>query len=146
VIDVSTLVGAVPRPASLPRRAFELIVDRYELFVSRMILDELTDVMLRPKFDRYVVRQDRAEFVQRLTREAVMIEIAQEIAACRDPDDDKYRSLAVSAEADVIVSSDADLLALDPFRGIRILSPRDFLDRSLRWDDVKPEIARRSEP
>jgi predicted nucleic acid-binding protein len=37
----------------------------------------------------------------------------------------------VSAEADVIVSSDADLLALDPFRRIRILSPRDFLDRRL---------------
>jgi predicted nucleic acid-binding protein len=37
------------------------------------------------------------------------------LAACRDPDDDKFLELAVNGNADVIVSGDADLLALDTF-------------------------------
>ena len=36
--------------------------------------------------------------------------------------------MAVNGEADVIVTGDADLLALDPFRGIKIVTPADFTE------------------
>ncbi len=42
---------------------------------------------------------------------------------CRDPDDDKVLALAIAAQADLIVSGDNDLLVLQPFKGIPILSP-----------------------
>jgi putative PIN family toxin of toxin-antitoxin system len=51
------------------------------------------------------------------------------IRACRDPKDDKFLSLAVSGHADLILTGDADLLALHPFQGIAILSPADYLAR-----------------
>lgn len=54
--------------------------------------------------------------------------MTEEITACRDPKDDKFLELAVSGQATCIVSDDDDLLALDPFRGIRILSVDQFLD------------------
>jgi predicted nucleic acid-binding protein len=52
------------------------------------------------------------------------------VSDCRDAKDDKYLELALAAGADMIVSSDEDLLVLHPWRGIPILSPADFLARA----------------
>jgi predicted nucleic acid-binding protein len=49
--------------------------------------------------------------------------------ACRDLDDLAVLGAAIAAEADMIVSGDSDLLVLKNFRGVLILSPREFLDR-----------------
>ena len=49
------------------------------------------------------------------------------IAICRDPKDDKYLELAAAGQADVIVTGDDDLLVLDPFEGIPIVGPAQFL-------------------
>ena len=54
VIDTSTLVSAVLRPNSAPRQVFLAVVKRFDLFVSQGTLQELRDVMQRPKFDRYL--------------------------------------------------------------------------------------------
>jgi predicted nucleic acid-binding protein len=47
--------------------------------------------------------------------------------ACRDPTDDKFLELAVSGNADLILSGDKDLLTLHPFRGIPIVTPAAFV-------------------
>lgn len=49
------------------------------------------------------------------------------IAACRDPTDDKFFELAVNGQPDLIVTGDDDLLALNPFRGILIVTPAVFV-------------------
>ena len=49
------------------------------------------------------------------------------VTDCRDAKDNRYLELALAAGADVIVSSDDDLLILEPWRGIRILRPAEFL-------------------
>lgn len=59
---------------------------------------------------------------------AERIELTAHVAACRDPQDDHVLALVVSGRADLIVTGDADLLVLDPFRGIPILTPKAFLD------------------
>jgi putative PIN family toxin of toxin-antitoxin system len=46
---------------------------------------------------------------------------------CRDKNDDVVLATAVAGKADLIVTGDVDLLVLKTFRGIRILSPRQFL-------------------
>ena len=46
---------------------------------------------------------------------------------CRDAKDNKYLELALAARAGVIVSGDADLLVLHPWRGVRILRPAEYL-------------------
>lgn len=53
--------------------------------------------------------------------------IAERITACRDPTDDKFLELAVNGHAGVIVSGDADLLVLSPFRGIVVVPPAVFV-------------------
>jgi uncharacterized protein len=63
---------------------------------------------------------------------AELVSITEHIAACRDPKDDKFLELAVNGKADVIVSGDADLLALNPFRGIPIVPPAAFVRGTAR--------------
>lgn len=50
------------------------------------------------------------------------------ITACRDPKDNKFLELAVSANAPCIITGDKDLLSLNPFRDIPIVSASDFLN------------------
>ena len=43
------------------------------------------------------------------------------------PEDNRILELAVNGDAGVIVTGDKDLLVLDPFRGVRIVTPAEFL-------------------
>ena len=58
---------------------------------------------------------------------ALRLEPMERVADCRDRKDNKYLELALAAGASIIVSSDDDLLVLDPWRGIRILRPADYV-------------------
>lgn len=71
--------------------------------------------------------EQRLEFLAALVREAELVEVTEVVKTCRDPKDDMYLALAASGNARYLVSSDADLLVHDPFRGIAILPPQEFL-------------------
>ena len=58
---------------------------------------------------------------------AELVTVKERIIACRDPKDDKFLEFAVNGHADLIVSGDADLLALNPFREIPIVAPATFV-------------------
>ena len=129
VFDTGVLVGAVLLPHSLPRRAFDSIEQAGRLLLSEATLDELDSVLRRPKFDKYVSERDRLEFLVALVRQAEVVPITFQISECRNPSDNKFLELAVSGGAGQIVSGDADLLVLHPFRGIDILRPAEFLEQ-----------------
>jgi len=95
--------------------------------MSEQTLRELSDVLARPKFDRYVSREDRQHFLRLLGGIVRLVPITQRIAACRDPKDDKFLDVALSGEAQLILTGDQDLLELHPFHGVEILRPADFL-------------------
>jgi uncharacterized protein len=50
------------------------------------------------------------------------------INACRDPKDNKFLELAVTGNVDYIISGDKDLLDLNPFNNIVIITPSQFLE------------------
>ena len=82
--------------------------------------------MARPYFLSLIDPDTRA-WLERLMAAAEPITITERIAACRDPTDDMFLELAVNGYAEMIVSGDANLLALHPFRGIPIVAPATFL-------------------
>ncbi len=132
VIDTSTLIGALLRPDSSPRRVFMAGHESHELCLSAATLDELREVLQRPKFDRYVPLPERMEFLELLSARARHWEIDETAlrmaaGACRDAKDDKFLALAWHCQAAALVSSDADLLVLNPWNDIPILTPAQFL-------------------
>jgi uncharacterized protein len=127
VFDTNTLVSALLFDESVPARAFFGALHHGEVLLCRATFEELREVLGRTKFDRYVTQDERTEFLERLLDEGTVMEITVAIQACRDPKDDKFLELAVSANASSLVTGDQDLLALNPFRGIPIVTPAQFL-------------------
>ena len=127
VVDNNALVSRLLIPASVPSRAVRKAVDEAQLLISEATLEELADVLARPKFDPYVSIADRQEFIRLLGRIAELVPITYRVQACRDPKDDKFLELAINGRADLIITGDRDLLELNPFRGIPIMTPAEYL-------------------
>jgi|SRR3954447_5307564 putative PIN family toxin of toxin-antitoxin system len=127
VFDTGVVVSAILLPRSIPRQAFDLATESGLLLASQATIDELEEVLRRPKFNKYVSEQARLEFLAAMVNEAEIVPITQQITICRDATDDKFLELAVSGQASHIVSGDADLLVLHPFRGVAIVRPEEFV-------------------
>jgi predicted nucleic acid-binding protein len=74
-----------------------------------------------------VTAAEREEFLVAFVERALFVEPMEEVRACRDAKDDKFLELAVSGRAAYIISGDADLLVLHPFRDIAIMTAAEFL-------------------
>jgi putative PIN family toxin of toxin-antitoxin system len=96
------------------------------LLTSYEQLAELGDVASRFKFRKYFTEAQAEELLNLLYASSELVEITERVHACRDDDDDYLLDIAVNGHADIIISGDADLLALHPFRGIDILTYADF--------------------
>mgnify|MGYP002336292527 CR=1 FL=1 len=127
VFDTSVLVSVVLLKDSIPQKALAKALQKGKLAQSLATLDELKEVLERKKFDKYITRDERMRFFKTLAEESALIDVKLQITACRDPKDNKFLELAVSAQVQAIVSSDDDLRALHPFQGIAILTPSAFL-------------------
>jgi uncharacterized protein len=129
VTDTNALISRLLLPSSIPGQAVRKAVDNGLLLVSEATMEELADVLARPKFDRYISLEDRQQFLRLLGRLAEFVPIVYPVRACRDPKDDKFLEVALNGNAAVILSGDSDLLALHPWQGIPILSPAEYLKR-----------------
>ena len=128
VFDVNVLVSALLFTNSVPGQAFNKALLQGIILISETLKEELTRVLARDKFNRYVYLAEREEFFGGLIRDSTLVEITESIQICRDPKDDRVLELAVCGNAAYIVTGDADLLVLNPFRGIGVLRPLDFLN------------------
>ena len=88
-------------------------------------------VLSRPKFAKYVDPSDASAIAQAIAGIAEIVPVTATVAACRDPDDDRFLALAISGRAHIIVTGDDDLLTLHPFHGIAIVTPKQFVSESL---------------
>jgi putative PIN family toxin of toxin-antitoxin system len=127
VFDASSIVGAALREDSTPERALLHARSYATICLSPAVENEIHEVLQRPKFRKYISDAERGRVLDIVGAAALRFEPTQEITDCLDLKDNKYRELALAADAPIIVSSDDDLLVLDPWRGIRILTPADYL-------------------
>jgi putative PIN family toxin of toxin-antitoxin system len=127
VVDASSLVGAALKEDSIPGRALLLARAHDTICLSAAVKAEIEEVLLRPKFRKYISDIAREQIFDILGAAALWVEPAERITDCRDAKDNKYLELALAAGASVIISSDEDLLVLDPWRGIRVMRPVDYV-------------------
>jgi uncharacterized protein len=129
VFDTNVLISAALFKASVPRQALDLARKKGKVIMSLPTMAELQEVLGRKRFDKYVTEDERMLFLEVLTLEILPVEIVETVTDCRDKKDNKFLEVAVNGEADCIISGDDDLLVLNPFRGMPIVTPHDFLSR-----------------
>jgi uncharacterized protein len=127
VVDTSVILSASILPRSVPEQAILFVLAHGTLLHSAATIAEADRILRKPRFNRYRTEKDRLDFLALLQNRGQEVDILMPVVACRDPNDDMFLEVAVNGSADYLVSGDADLLALHPFRGIPILSPADFL-------------------
>jgi putative PIN family toxin of toxin-antitoxin system len=134
VFDTSCLISAALRPFSIPDQAVTLALSTCQLCSSIDALEELRKVLQRRRFDSYVDHDSRTAFFETIRSHAQMFTLTESIlneveGCCRDANDNFILALALYAQAGVIVSGDHDLLVLNPWRGIPIMKPAQFLEQ-----------------
>jgi putative PIN family toxin of toxin-antitoxin system len=120
VVDTNVFVSAALKDKSLPAMALRVIEQRGRLLKSVASEQQLLDVLTRPYLASLIATAS-SNWLANLLAAAELITIIEHVT------DDKFLELALSGKADVIVTGDADLLVLDPFRGIPIISPATFV-------------------
>ena len=129
VVDTNVLVSRLLAPSSTAAQAVDQALAHGNLLGWEETLAELAEVLARPKFDPYVSREDRREFIRMLGGVMQIVPIIRRVAVCRDPRDDKFLEVALAGEAAAIISGDKDLLVLNPWHGIPILTPAALIVR-----------------
>ncbi len=132
VLDTNVVISALLLKHSVARQAFDKAIQVGKFLISHATVEELNDILRRKGFERYVTEEERMEFLIAFVRYGILVDIVERVTTCRDPNDDKFLELAVNGRATCIVSGDQDLLVLHPFRGIAIMTPRQFLEYPIK--------------
>ncbi len=126
LLDTNIFVSySLSRSSALGQRVAETL-RRHPYALSDKTFGELTEVVLRDKFDRYVGRQARIEMLRQIATRAEWFNPSETIHDCRDPMDNKFLELAATCNADFLITGDEDLLTLNPFRKTHILTLSKF--------------------
>ena len=127
VFDTNVIVSAILFERSKPTQALRHALANGAVLLSLDLLEELNEVLGRERFNRYVTSEEREEFLEAFVERAVLVEITETVQECRDPKDNKVLELALSGEAQYIISGDRDLLILHPLRDVMVITAEAFL-------------------
>ena len=132
VLDANIYVSAAVRGEGPRGQIIERFLGDavFEIVVSQAIVNEVLRALAYPKVRKYIRRGlDPELWFEDIVVLAQFVAGEYEVAGVSDdPDDDKYIAAAVEGRAAFVVTGDPDLLALKEHEGIRIVSPRAFLD------------------
>jgi len=132
VLDTNVIISAVCFPASLPRYIFQAVGEQHTLLFSEALMDEVEEVLLRDKFDRFLSRRKRIETLIELNTVAVFLPITSAPRVIRDESDNAVLAVAIDGQADYLVTGNTqhfmvpDVQAAYP--DIVICTPRAFFD------------------
>ena len=134
VLDANVVISAFLRPQGPPGMILRRFLgkDSFDLVASAEIIDEIRETMHRPKIRARIgaTPEEIDVLVEALARLSLMVapKESPRILVEDDPDDGKYVSAALEAGADFLVTGDRHLLDLGDSTGIRIITPRAFLE------------------
>jgi putative PIN family toxin of toxin-antitoxin system len=128
VLDSNVVISAFLF-GGVPARVIGHVADgSVQGFTSLPILDEIRDVLQRPKFG--LSSEQALTIVEELHDLCQIVTPSGKVrAVLADPDDDMVLECAAAAGADLIVFGDSHLLELGQWRNIPIFSPAEFLRR-----------------
>jgi uncharacterized protein len=129
VLDTNVVVSAILFKGRLSKIMDLWKKGRIVPVLSRATFEELLHVLAYPKFSltkveiKILLEQEVLPFVS-VIKETVTVS-----GICRDPEDDKFLSCALSASAKLLITGDKDLSVIGRYRSVKILSASDFLKK-----------------
>ena len=132
VFDANVFVSAILSSKGHPARVLnKWKAGSFDLVMSLAILEEIERVILYPKIKKRLNWSDLEmdEFLLGLARFAIMVSKEPPVDVVKeDPSDNKYLACAHRGQADFIVTGDQHLLKLQNYEGIKIVTPKGFLE------------------
>jgi putative PIN family toxin of toxin-antitoxin system len=142
VLDASVPVCALISAKGTPARLLEYWeAGSFDIVISPAILEELERVLHYPKLQQqyHLPEEDIRRFLRLLKSQATEVLPSKQLTVIEhDPTDNRYLECALEGDAQYLVSGDRHLLALKEYRGIRMLSPLEFV-ALLRLEGESPE-------
>lgn len=128
VLDSNVIISGILFQGP-PRRILEYAIDsKIECYISLPILDEVRDVLQRPKFG--FSPEQALTIAEEIHELCYIVAPGEHIDVIEaDPDDNKILECALAADAQLIVSGDSHLLDLSQWQNIQIISPATFASR-----------------
>ncbi|MGQ0638382.1 MAG: putative toxin-antitoxin system toxin component, PIN family [Nitrososphaerota archaeon] len=128
VLDTSVLMSALISDGK-PRMLLNTsIIKNHRLVLSREIVEEFVRISGEPRIRKHVEKEDIRRFLHILGTVSEIVHVISKIKISRDPQDNKILATAYDGHADYLVSGDDDLLSLNRYRGVRIVT----VDRMLK--------------
>jgi len=131
VLDTNVLVSGLHNPNGAPGRIIDLILGaRIQVLYDDRILAEYLDVLARP---RLAIEPSVAQSVvryMRLSGEQVLA-LPLDKDTLPDPDDLPFAEVAITGEADMLVTGNMKHFSRLKERGVRIFSPVECLEHFL---------------
>ncbi len=127
IVDTNVVVSGLLKGGASRQIYSAFKTGEFNLILSNIMFEEIMHVLGRRKFQNLITPEERKELAYFLQAKASFVAPLDSISICRDPEDNHILACAVEARADFIVTGDKDLLILNPFRGISILTPAKFL-------------------
>ena len=134
VIDTNVLVSSVISKKGAPAFLIQAWSEGlFDLVISEAIITEIERVISEHRLKKlFNISNDHiASLVELLRRNCILVPGSSMVtgAVPADPTDEMFITAALDGNADVIVSGDKDLLEIESFQGVAILTPRQFHDR-----------------
>ncbi len=135
VLDANVWVSAILNPKGIPAKILTAWqAERFHVVLSGAILEEIGRVLRYPRIARrHGWSEERLQsFAEELTRLAIVTPGQLELTVIlEDPPHNRYLECAIEGEAEYLVSGDEHLPTLQEYRGIQVVTPREFLDALL---------------
>ncbi len=133
VLDTNILVSALITKGTPPDQLYQAwLREEIELVTSVAQIDEITDVLARPRLRRYVDSDEAAQMVAAIHQRATVLTQVPVTRRSPDPKDDPILAAAVVGDVGLVVSGDrSDMLELGDVEGIPIRSAREALGIAL---------------
>jgi putative PIN family toxin of toxin-antitoxin system len=125
VFDTNVLVAAFVTEGICSKILVRGRKRQFQLIACPIILREFENVLIKKFSATRIEARSTLEIVSEAMHSVVRPSQSVQ-GVCRDPEDDAILACALEAGADYLVTGDVDLLELKLFKGIRVVTPREF--------------------
>lgn len=131
VIDTNILVSAAQDENSMAWKIIrEVIEGRLEAFATHQTMSENRQMLRKLIRDRQY-----RELLEEYFRRLLIVKVFKPVQVVSDPEDNKLFESAVASGADYIITNDGDVLYVEEFKGVKVVTPEEFWAKYKEDDD-----------